>query len=439
MALGAAAAGRPGRHRIVRAGHRPHAGDHRRGCPQPAAVVVFNMARGQQDYFQCTRGGGWGDYRTITLAPKDVAEAADHTQLLFHLADKYRTPVILYGDYLIADTCMSVDIARRRVRAPAGRRTGRWTAAAAAPAGRRSIWSWDMGKVNNPGRHPDGHWQHAGREVRRHRGGRGPPRGATWPTTPTTSSCRSAPPAPSSTTWSTNCGPRACGSARSARSRCGPSPRKRWPTRPSRSQAGAGLRGQRRPDDRRRAPERRRPRDTVRCHRRRQRRLQRHAAGRAPRRSLPSASAILERTRARRLIMTSDPDPHRRLPPDGRRPPGLAPFMPVLQLPPSTTCAPDAVTGRLAADPRGDRASSASSSGPSWSSATAATPAIVPAPTSSACSVLHGRPRPSPLASSGSDPRRWCSPSRVTATWPARACTRSSTRRPGASRSPPSC
>ena len=32
-------------------------------------LVVFNMARNQQDYFQATRGGGWGDYRTITLAP----------------------------------------------------------------------------------------------------------------------------------------------------------------------------------------------------------------------------------------------------------------------------------------------------------------------------------------------------------------------------------
>ena len=32
-------------------------------------MVVFNMARNQQDYFQATRGGGWGDYRTITLAP----------------------------------------------------------------------------------------------------------------------------------------------------------------------------------------------------------------------------------------------------------------------------------------------------------------------------------------------------------------------------------
>ena len=75
-------------------------------------MVVFNMARNQQDYFQCTRGGGWGDYRTITLAPKDVPEAVEHTQRLFHLADKYRAPVILYGDPLIAQTRVGVDVQR---------------------------------------------------------------------------------------------------------------------------------------------------------------------------------------------------------------------------------------------------------------------------------------------------------------------------------------
>ena len=36
-------------------------------------LVIFNMARGQQDYYQATRGGGHGDYRHIVLAPQDVA------------------------------------------------------------------------------------------------------------------------------------------------------------------------------------------------------------------------------------------------------------------------------------------------------------------------------------------------------------------------------
>ena len=120
--------------------------------------VVFNMARGQQDYFQATRGGGWGDYRTICLAPKDVAEAVEHTQLLFHLADRYRAPVMMYGDYLISHTYMSVEVARRDYgELPAkdwaldGRRGGTGKS--------RQIWTWAMGKANDPGPGPDRHWQ----------------------------------------------------------------------------------------------------------------------------------------------------------------------------------------------------------------------------------------------------------------------------------------
>jgi 2-oxoglutarate/2-oxoacid ferredoxin oxidoreductase subunit alpha len=73
-------------------------------------LVIFNMARGQQDYYQSTRGGGHGDYRHIVLAPMDIAEAVEHTQLAFHLADKWRTPVLVYGDYLTAHIQQAVDI-----------------------------------------------------------------------------------------------------------------------------------------------------------------------------------------------------------------------------------------------------------------------------------------------------------------------------------------
>lgn len=73
-------------------------------------LVVFNMARGQQDYFQATRGGGHGDYRHIVLAPMDITEGVELTQLAFHLADKWRTPVLVYGDYLLAHTQEAVDV-----------------------------------------------------------------------------------------------------------------------------------------------------------------------------------------------------------------------------------------------------------------------------------------------------------------------------------------
>src|SRR2546428_3416931 len=72
--------------------------------------VIVNMMRGQGDYFQATRGGGHGDYRHIVLAPIDITEAVELTQLAFHLADKWRNPVLVYGDYLLAHTSEAVDV-----------------------------------------------------------------------------------------------------------------------------------------------------------------------------------------------------------------------------------------------------------------------------------------------------------------------------------------
>jgi len=76
------------------------------GAELPA--VILNVMRGgpglgsigpsQSDYFQATRGGGHGDYRTIVLAPHTVAEAVELTVLAFDLADKYRTPVMILMD-----------------------------------------------------------------------------------------------------------------------------------------------------------------------------------------------------------------------------------------------------------------------------------------------------------------------------------------------------
>jgi 2-oxoglutarate ferredoxin oxidoreductase subunit alpha len=78
-------------------------------CELPAVIV--NMSRGgpglgsivaaQSDYFQATRGGGHGDYRTIVLAPASVQELADLTHRAFNLADKYQIPVIILGDGML--------------------------------------------------------------------------------------------------------------------------------------------------------------------------------------------------------------------------------------------------------------------------------------------------------------------------------------------------
>lgn len=73
-------------------------------------LVVLNMARAQGDYFQATRGGGHGDYRHLVLAPAGVPEAVELTQRAFHLADKWRSPVLVMGDYYLAHTHQSVTV-----------------------------------------------------------------------------------------------------------------------------------------------------------------------------------------------------------------------------------------------------------------------------------------------------------------------------------------
>lgn len=74
-------------------------------------AVIANIMRGgpglgnilpaQGDYFQATRGGGHGDYRTIVLAPASVQELADLTMDAFDLTDRYRSPVLILADAMI--------------------------------------------------------------------------------------------------------------------------------------------------------------------------------------------------------------------------------------------------------------------------------------------------------------------------------------------------
>ncbi len=78
---------------------------------QEVPAVVVNMMRGgpglgniapsAADYFQATRGGGHGDYRTPVLAPAGCQELAELTFLAFDLADEYRNPVVILGDGLM--------------------------------------------------------------------------------------------------------------------------------------------------------------------------------------------------------------------------------------------------------------------------------------------------------------------------------------------------
>lgn len=84
----------------------------------PAVIVdvmrigtgLGDIAQGQGDYWQLTRGGGHGDYRTIVLAPASVQENADMMAEAFELAEKYRHPVLIASDAAIGQMMEAVEI-----------------------------------------------------------------------------------------------------------------------------------------------------------------------------------------------------------------------------------------------------------------------------------------------------------------------------------------
>ncbi len=74
--------------------------------------VVVNMQRGgpglggigpsQGDYFQAVKGGGHGDHRNLVLAPSSCQECYNMMFDAFRLAFKYRNPVMVLGDAMVA-------------------------------------------------------------------------------------------------------------------------------------------------------------------------------------------------------------------------------------------------------------------------------------------------------------------------------------------------
>lgn len=84
----------------------------------PAVIVdvmrigsgLGDIAQSQGDYWQLTRGGGHGDYRTIVLAPASVQENADLMVEAFDLAEKYTHPVLIASDAAIGQMIEAVEI-----------------------------------------------------------------------------------------------------------------------------------------------------------------------------------------------------------------------------------------------------------------------------------------------------------------------------------------
>lgn len=84
----------------------------------PAVIVdvmrigtgLGDIAQSQGDYWQLTRGGGHGDYRTIVLAPASVQENADLMVTAFDLAEEYTHPVLIASDAAIGQMIEAVEI-----------------------------------------------------------------------------------------------------------------------------------------------------------------------------------------------------------------------------------------------------------------------------------------------------------------------------------------
>jgi len=69
-----------------------------------------SIRHAQMDYRCVTRTGGGGGYRNIVLAPASVQEVHDLVQLAFHLADKYRNPVVVLSDGILGLIGETVDL-----------------------------------------------------------------------------------------------------------------------------------------------------------------------------------------------------------------------------------------------------------------------------------------------------------------------------------------
>lgn len=90
------------------------------GAQLPAVIVnimrggpgLGNIEPAQSDYFQLTRGGGHGDYRTMVFAPAGVQEAYDLMPVAFAAADRYRNPVMIAGDGMLGQMMEPVVLGR---------------------------------------------------------------------------------------------------------------------------------------------------------------------------------------------------------------------------------------------------------------------------------------------------------------------------------------
>ena len=72
--------------------------------------ALGGISPAQNDYFQATRGGGHGPYRTIVLGPSTPQEMVNMVLPAFQLAEKYRNPVVILADAMLGQAYEAVTL-----------------------------------------------------------------------------------------------------------------------------------------------------------------------------------------------------------------------------------------------------------------------------------------------------------------------------------------
>ena len=164
MLFGAAAAGK----RVMTSSSSPGISLMQEGISYIAGadipVLVVNVVRGgpglgniapaQSDYFQATRGGGHGDYYTITLAPNSVQEFYEFPKIGFELAEKYRNPVLILADGLLGQMMEPVEFKSDPVD-PKSLPEREWALCGCKGRERRVVRSYDL----KPGKLEEWNWR----------------------------------------------------------------------------------------------------------------------------------------------------------------------------------------------------------------------------------------------------------------------------------------
>ena len=116
-------------------------------------VLVVNIVRGgpglgniapaQSDYYQATRGGGHGDYFTITLAPHSAQDLYEFPKLAFELAEKYRNPALILADGLLGQMMEPVEFSSKPID-PKSLPEKEWALCGCKGRERRVVRSYDL-------------------------------------------------------------------------------------------------------------------------------------------------------------------------------------------------------------------------------------------------------------------------------------------------------